>query len=53
MEFFAGAALEVAGGLVGQDDVGTVDEGTGNGDALLFAPGELGGFMGGAGGETE
>ena len=33
--------VEVAGGLVGEDDGGAVDEGAGDGDALLFATGEL------------
>ena len=33
--------VEVAGGLVGEDDGGAVDEGAGDGDALLLAAGEL------------
>ena len=37
--------VEVAGGFVGEDDGGTVDEGAGDGDALLLAAGELVGAM--------
>ena len=37
----AGAGVEVAGGLVGEDDVGPAGEGAGHGDALLLAAGEL------------
>ena len=33
--------VEVAGGLVGEDDGGLVDEGAGDADALLLAAGEL------------
>ena len=33
--------VEVAGGLVGEDDGGAGDEGAGDGDALLLAAGEL------------
>jgi len=33
--------IEVAGGFVGEDDAGAVNEGAGDGDALLFAAGEL------------
>jgi hypothetical protein len=33
--------VEVAGGLVGQQDRGVVGDGAGDGDALLLAPGEL------------
>ena len=33
--------VEVAGGFVGEDDGGTVDEGAGDGDSLLLAAGEL------------
>ena len=40
--------VEVAGGFVGEDDAGSVDEGACDGDALLFAAGELGRFRGGA-----
>ena len=36
-----GLAVQVAGGLVGDDDLGLVEEGAGDGDALLFAAGEL------------
>ena len=37
----AGAAVEVAGGLVGEDDLRPAGEGPGHGDALLLAAGEL------------
>jgi len=37
--------VEVAAGFVGEDDVGLVHEGAGAGSALLFAAGELGGFV--------
>src|SRR5581483_403948 len=37
-----GVRVEVAGGLVGEDQVGPVDQGPGAGDALLLAAGELG-----------
>ncbi len=37
--------VEVAGGLVGQDQGRVGDERTGNGDALLLAAGELAGSM--------
>src|SRR5271154_544155 len=37
--------VEVTSGFVGEDDGGAVDEGAGDGDALLFASGELVGAM--------
>ena len=37
----AGARVEVAGGLVGEDDPGPRGERAGDGDALLLAAGEL------------
>ena len=37
----AGAAVEVAGGLVGEDDLGLAGQGPGHGDPLLLAAGEL------------
>src|SRR5690348_11499240 len=37
-----GVRVEVAGGLVGEDQVGLVDQRPGAGDALLLAAGELG-----------
>src|SRR6476661_2732151 len=37
----AGGRVEVAGGLVGDEDRRLVDEGPGDGHALLLAPGEL------------
>ena len=39
----AGAAVEVAGGLVGEDDLRAAGEGAGHGHALLLATGELAG----------
>jgi len=55
-ELFIGAAehgqdsvgilgIQVAGWFVGQDDSGAGDEGAGDGNALLFAAGELGWTM--------
>ena len=38
-------AVEVAAGLVGEDDGGVVDEGAGDGDALLLAPAHLVGLV--------
>ena len=38
-------AVEIAGGLVGKKDCGAVDEGAGDGAALLFAAGEFGGTV--------
>ena len=37
--------VEVAGGLVGEDDGRAEDEGAGEGDALLLAAGELDGVV--------
>ena len=42
-----GLVVEVAGGLVGDDDGRSVQEGTGYGDALLLAAGELMGHLAG------
>jgi acyl-CoA thioesterase-1 len=42
---FAGGRVEIAGGLVGKKNFGTIDEGAGDGDALLLAAGELRGAM--------
>jgi hypothetical protein len=44
-DFVAGFGVEVAGGLVGEDDGGPVDEGAGNGDALALTAGELVGLV--------
>src|SRR5690606_34427728 len=44
-DFGAGAGVEVAGGFVGEDDLGSADEGAGAGDALLLSAGELGGLV--------
>jgi hypothetical protein len=41
----AGFGVEVAGGLVGEDDGGVVDQGAGDGDALALAAGELVGLV--------
>jgi hypothetical protein len=43
-----GIAVEVAGGLVGEEQFGLRDEGAGDGDPLLFAAGELDGIVIGA-----
>src|SRR5438034_1229852 len=40
-DFGAGAAVEIARRLVGQQDRGSIDNRTGDGYALLFAPGKL------------
>ena len=40
-DFVAGARIEVARRLVGQNDVRIVDQGAGNGHALLLAAGQL------------
>ena len=40
-DFVAGLGVEVTGRLVGQDDVGVVDQRAGDRDALLLAAGEL------------
>jgi hypothetical protein len=40
-----GFGVEVAGGLIGEDDGGLVDEGAGDGDALALAAGEFVGLM--------
>ena len=42
---FAGGGIEIAGGLVGEKNFGAIDEGAGDGDALLFATGEFRGPM--------
>ena len=44
-DLIAGVGVEVAGGLVGEDDGGLVDEGAGDGDALALAAGELVGLV--------
>ena len=41
----AGARVEVAGGLVGEEHGGPGDERAGDGHALLLAAGELGGLV--------
>ncbi len=37
----AGGGVEIAGGFVGEKEARVVDEGTGDGDALLLTAGEL------------
>ena len=46
-DVFAVGGIEITGGFIGEDERGAVDEGAGDGDALLFAAGELGGQGGG------
>ena len=41
----AGGGIEIAGRLVGEDQAGVRGDGAGDGDALLFAAGKLGGIM--------
>ena len=52
-DVFAVGGIEIAGGLIGQNERGAVDEGAGDGDALLFAAGKLGGQGGGARGKAD
>lgn len=47
-DFAAGFGVEVSGGFVGKEDAGAVDQGAGNGDALLFATAQFGWQMVGA-----
>ena len=42
---FAGGGVEIAGWLVGEKNLRAIDEGAGDGDALLFAAGELRGTV--------
>jgi hypothetical protein len=49
----AGLGVEVAGGLVGEDDGGVVDQGAGDGDALALSAGELVGLVVHAGFEVD
>lgn len=49
----AGAAVEVASGLVAHEDVGVVDQGPGDGDTLLLTAGELAGMVMQAVGEAD
>ena len=44
-DFVGGAGVEVAGGLVGEQDDRVIDQGAGDGDALLLAAGELVGLV--------
>ena len=45
VHFLGSAAVEVAGGFVGENEGGSVDEGAGYGHALLFAATEFAGFV--------
>ena len=49
----SGGGVEVAGGFVGEEEGGLIDEGAGDGDALAFAAGELVGAVFEAGFEAE
>jgi len=40
-DLVAGLGIQVAGGFVGEDDGGPIDEGSGDGDALALATGEF------------
>ena len=44
-DLVAGLGVEVAGGLVGEDDRGAIDERAGDGDALALSAGELVGLV--------
>ena len=43
--FFTGLGVEVAGGLIGEQDGGIIDQGPGNGHPLLLPAGELRRFV--------
>ena len=42
---FAGGAVEIASGFIGEENFGTIDERASNGGALLLTPGKLAGAM--------
>ena len=44
-DFFAGAGIEISGGLVGKQQGGMIDQCPGDGDPLLLAAGKLRGFV--------
>ena len=52
VEFGLVLGVEGAGGLISQNDGGTVDEGAGHGDTLFFTAGEFVGFVGGTVGQS-
>jgi len=52
-DLIAGLGVEVAGGFVGEDDGGAINEGSGDGDALALTAGELVGLVHHAGAETD
>ena len=41
MDRFAGMGIEIAGGFIGQDDIGTEHQGPGNRHPLLFPAGKF------------
>lgn len=43
-DLVASLGVEIAGGLVGEDDLGIVDNGAGDTDALFLATGKIFGF---------
>ena len=49
----AGGRVEVPGRLVGEEELGAIDEGAGDGDPLLLAPGQLGREVVAAAGEPD
>jgi hypothetical protein len=40
-DFAAGGGVEVAGGFIGEEQAGVINEGAGDGDALLFSPAQF------------
>ena len=40
-DFLGGDGVEIAGGFVGENEVGVVEQGAGDADTLLLAAGEL------------
>ena len=52
-DLVTGFAIQCGGGFVGDEESGFVDEGAGDGDALLLAAGELAGAFAFATGETD
>src|SRR4029077_8625634 len=52
-DLLAGGAVEIAGGLVGEENSGAIHQGAGERSALLFASGELAGAMLAAGAQAD
>ena len=52
-DLLAGGGVEIAGGLVGEEDGGLIYEGAGEGAALLLAAGEFAGSVVVAGAEAD